>query len=267
LEKRSPQKQQAPLCPRIIQTSAYFISVAKPKASTGSGRSKPKNTVPQFEFINLSPGSNDADKTTMQTVVRRHVKLRKVAQTPAKMDMEIHKIDEHTASFVQSKSNIHQIPGVDPFDCSPARLTPYMHDLLTCCMRHLSLHVCPHRKLIRLSPVSTTMWKQLYSLERLAGYNPVTEYWLPLAFRDEAVLHSFIGCAEAFAMGYKSFNDESRGLWHLQKAISIVNHRIVADGDSAVTGGTLIIVVGMAMVTVSRIPIPRSFSGFQSDHY
>lgn len=85
----------------------------------------------------------------------------------------------------------------------------------------------------------------------MAGCNPVAEYWIPLAFQDSALLHSLIGCADAYISGYRSINEGLRGLKHLQAAISIVNERIRA-GKDIMSSGTLTVIAGIAMLEVRR---------------
>jgi hypothetical protein len=38
----------------------------------------------------------------------------------------------------------------------------------------------------------------LYSIEKYTSFNPTTEYWLPLAFHDAALLNAILACADAF---------------------------------------------------------------------
>lgn len=88
----------------------------------------------------------------------------------------------------------------------------------------------------------------------MAGSNPVAEYWLPLAFQDAALIHSLIGCADVHVSGYKSIEDELRGLKHLQAAISIISRRLTGTKD-ATSCGTLTVVAGMAILEVSNFDI------------
>ncbi len=85
----------------------------------------------------------------------------------------------------------------------------------------------------------------------------MTEYWLPLAFQDPAVLHSLIGCAEVYDSGYASFRDGLKGSWHLHAAISIVNRRLKTGKDIA-SSGTLTVTAGIAMLEVWTSPLLSS---------
>jgi hypothetical protein len=105
--------------------------------------------------------------------------------------------------------------------------------------------------LTNLGADSTTIWKYLYSLEKLANYNPFTEYWLPFAFQDPAVLHCFIGCADIYIDYFRQSQNPERGLWHLYEATSIVNKRLLQENCN-ITAGTLVIVVGMALIEVNK---------------
>jgi hypothetical protein len=101
-------------------------------------------------------------------------------------------------------------------------------------------------------PVGTVIWEQIYSIEKIAGYNPVTEYWFPLAFHDPGLLHCFIGCAYSYVSFNSNSRDGARGWKHMHEAITIVNQRLQV-GKNAITGGTIIIVVGMALLEVRLI--------------
>ncbi|KAH8657946.1 hypothetical protein BX600DRAFT_514483 [Xylariales sp. PMI_506] len=217
----------------VGRKAVTFRRQAKPQADRSASPAAPVH----FKFIEVMPGSEDV-KQSPHVNIHRHVIQRRSqhkARPCRKAITADHlerrwRTDVVDAQFVPKYPfNLHQISGVDPFDRAPIRLEPYMHDLLIY--------------------FSTTMWKQFYTLERLAGSNPVTEYWLPLAFQDPALIHSYIGCADAYISGYASVTDRLRGLRHLQEAISIVNRRIVASED-AVSGGiaTIVAIAGIAML-------------------
>jgi hypothetical protein len=96
--------------------------------------------------------------------------------------------------------------------------------------------------------VATSIWKNIYSLENLANWNPMADYWLPIAFHDAALLHALIGCADVYASGYMTISDGQRGLRHMQTAISIVNKRL--EYPKTISSGTLVIVASLAMLEV-----------------
>ncbi|KAF4633528.1 hypothetical protein G7Y89_g4592 [Cudoniella acicularis] len=214
----------------------------RPKGSTNRGTKHHngivKNSTPaQFEFINVSSESKDINKNS-RTLIRKHVKLNKNSQRRNPSVSPINQEEETTQEAVETarqppiasaipRLNLPQIGGVDPFDKSPIKMEPYMHDLL--------------------SYYTAATWKHFYSLEKAAGFNPMAEYWLPLAFQDAALLHSLIGCAEVYISGYKTVRDGLRGLRHLQAAISIVNQRLVG-GTEVVSSGTLAVTAGIAML-------------------
>jgi len=85
----------------------------------------------------------------------------------------------------------------------------------------------------------------MYSIEKYADFNPVTETWLPMAFKDPALLHCFLFCVE----GYRNFsyNTEERpeAIIHLKKAIHIVNERLAAPVPN-ITDGTIVLVCTLA---------------------
>lgn len=75
------------------------------------------------------------------------------------------------------------------------------------------------------------------------------EYWLPLAFQDCALFHSFIGCADVYVSGYTTIKDNFRGSRHLQAAISIVNQRLV-ERKYLNSAGSLSVIAGIALLEV-----------------
>ncbi|KAH8601794.1 hypothetical protein B0O99DRAFT_607473 [Bisporella sp. PMI_857] len=205
----------------------------RPKGSVVKSKLQPSvRTRPvslKFEFVNVSTNSKDIDESS-RLAIRRHVRRKESQYLPATSKNErgvYSKEFEHELSESSLKLNLHQIQGVDPFDKAPIKMEPYMHDLL--------------RYFV------TTTWKHFYSLEEMAGYNPIAEYWMPLAFRDSAYIHSLIGCAEAYISSYKSVRDGSRALTHLQAAISIINHRLEEEKD-VVSIGTLTVIATIALL-------------------
>lgn len=86
----------------------------------------------------------------------------------------------------------------------------------------------------------------------MAGCNPISEYWIPWAFQDPALLHLLIGCAAVYISGYSTIRDGSRGLRHLQDAIAIVNARLET-GRDIMARGTIPVIAGIAMLEVSFI--------------
>jgi hypothetical protein len=77
----------------------------------------------------------------------------------------------------------------------------------------------------------------------------MAEYWLPLAFQDCALIHTFIGCADVYISGFATIQDGSRGLTHLSTAISIVNQRL-AGGNDIMPIGTVSVIAGIALLEV-----------------
>ncbi|KAF7563934.1 hypothetical protein G7046_g200 [Stylonectria norvegica] len=185
-------------------------------------------TVQIFEFINITQDSNNINHKD-RAVIRKQAKRyqRQLGTDIAvvqQFDVEGYckESPDDNGSF-----NLRQITGVDPFSQAPVKLEPYMHDLLY----HFS----------------TTASRRLYSVETLVGCNPIIDYWLPLAFRDGALLHNIIGCADVFVSGYTTVKDASKGLRHLNKAISIVNQRFMESKD-VMSPGTLSVIAGIALL-------------------
>ena len=84
----------------------------------------------------------------------------------------------------------------------------------------------------------------------MAGYNPVAEYWLYIAFEDPALIHIFIGCADVYTRGYSAIVSGTKGLRHFYEAISLVNRRL-QDAYENVSETTLAIIAALAMLEVN----------------
>ncbi|EED13251.1 conserved hypothetical protein [Talaromyces stipitatus ATCC 10500] len=116
----------------------------------------------------------------------------------------------------------------DPFDAFPIKLEAYMLDLLKYYM--------------------TTIWKSFYTIESLTSINPMTDYWIPLAFCDDAFLHLLIGCADSHNTRAMHFEDRPIALWHMNKALSIMKIRIAT--MRSVTDATIASIATLAFVEV-----------------
>ena len=92
---------------------------------------------------------------------------------------------------------------------------------------------------------STSIYELIYSLERYADYNPVTETWLPMAFRDAALLHCLIFCADSYRQLSESRAERPEAVIHLKKVIEIVNERLTAPVPN-ITDGTIVVVCTLA---------------------
>ncbi|KAG9233257.1 hypothetical protein BJ875DRAFT_52425 [Amylocarpus encephaloides] len=215
----------------------------RPKGATKKGTKQDgpsrRQNPPEFRFVNVSKQARDIDGTS-RALIRRHVKLKRNLQEvhrdvslPHQLDLrsqEATHIDEEAENIedvslrVLPQINLAQIQGVDPFNRSPIKLEPYMHDLLLY--------------------YSTTAWRQFYSIERLAGWNPVVEVWLPLAFKDPALIHTLIACSDSYVSGAMT---ATYGLRHLYAAISIVNDRLATQRDLHASG-TLTTIATIALL-------------------
>lgn len=80
----------------------------------------------------------------------------------------------------------------------------------------------------------------------------MVDYWLPMAFQDAALLHSFIGCADTYTSGYRTIRDNLRGLQHLDAAVSTIKQRL-ATPHNCVSHGTIATVAGLAMLEVRTL--------------
>jgi hypothetical protein len=103
---------------------------------------------------------------------------------------------------------------------------------------------------------STSVSKILYSIEDKAAFNPMSEYWLPMAFHDSALLHVFISFADFFMVNNNNISVASvahqtqRLLWrrHLNEAISIVSERVSVIQGSGVSNETLAAIATIAII-------------------
>lgn len=94
----------------------------------------------------------------------------------------------------------------------------------------------------------TTVWKSFYTIESLTSLNPMTDYWIPLAFHDDAFLHLLLGCADSHNTRCMHFEDRPIALRHMQKALSIMKIRIAT--MRAVTDETIAVIATLAFVEV-----------------
>ncbi|VUC29902.1 unnamed protein product [Clonostachys rosea] len=170
---------------RTYDTAGQYSYLQGPVKVPGPWkRGRPKAAKPKkaaFEFVSVSGKSRYMDSGSQSTIrshARRMTPRHKISpagqlSSPFKRPIAIEKCLPPPEVALR---------GVDPFDTSCITLEPYMHDLL--------------------SIFSSRIWKSIYSLEDVGGWNPIENYWLPLAFQDPALLHSFIACADAYVNGY-----------------------------------------------------------------
>jgi hypothetical protein len=78
----------------------------------------------------------------------------------------------------------------------------------------------------------------------------MTDYWLPLAFKDPALLHVLLGCADSFAAKSNWMRERPVAVKHLNEAIAIVNHRL-ADDTCLASDETLVVIATMAIMEAS----------------
>jgi len=89
----------------------------------------------------------------------------------------------------------------------------------------------------------------MYSIEKYADYNPMTETWLPMAFRDPALLHCLIFCADGYRQYSANGKEGPEAVLHLKRAIEIVNERLAAPVPN-ITDGTIVAVCTLAHAEV-----------------
>ncbi len=97
-----------------------------------------QHTQSHFQFVNITQQFKDIDVASRATI-RKHVKLNKNRLKPDRIEpttsqrAEVEEINRQSWGLV-NKFDLRQIQGVDPFDKTPIKLEPYMHDLLLYCM-------------------------------------------------------------------------------------------------------------------------------------
>ena len=89
----------------------------------------------------------------------------------------------------------------------------------------------------------------LYSLERRAGYNPLTEYWVPLAYCDAALLHAILACADSFIVRSSDPRTRPTAIKHFTSAIRILNDSF-AQKPLIVSDEAVAVVCTMAIIEV-----------------
>ncbi|KAJ5578804.1 uncharacterized protein N7459_007768 [Penicillium hispanicum] len=177
------------------------------------------NAPSTFEFIPMMDHSHRPNTEFRKTIRRHamtsHIRLKRQANGGA---------------LDRSPNRPPQIDGPDPFAVLPVKIEPYMQTLL---------HY-----------YTTIGWKMFYSIEKHTIFNPMTEYWLSLAYRDAAFMHTIIGCAESHFAESPSYHDRPITVKHLNAAISIINRRLA--NSEVITDGTLVVIATMAMIEKHR---------------
>ncbi|CAH0023202.1 unnamed protein product, partial [Clonostachys rhizophaga] len=196
---------------------------------------KPKKSA--FQFVSVSGESKYMDSAS-QSTIRSHARrmtprhnTRRDEHYRPPIKNPIAGEDSFPPLEVALQGGLSQISGVDPFNTSVITLEPYMHDLL--------------------SLFSSRIWRSIYTLEEAGGWNPIENYWLPLAFQDPALLHSFIACADAYVNGYVSEQVRPRWSKHLSEVVSIMNQRLSMP-TPAISQQTLAVIAGMALLELSK---------------
>jgi hypothetical protein len=102
-----------------------------------------------------------------------------------------------------------------------------------------------------LSETGTTrVFERIYSIEKYGGYNPMADYFLPLAFDDPAVMHAMLFSAGSIVLPSLKTNERLKALAHLRACIRMVNERLQSS-PPIITDGTIAIVATVAFVEKS----------------
>ncbi|KAI1301032.1 hypothetical protein F5Y03DRAFT_217833 [Xylaria venustula] len=199
----------------------------RPPGATQKAKSTKRSSEISCEFIHVSPrlaGSDSIDPLA-RSRIRRHAKRHAVQSREVRETRRSHVQDVETSRRLV----LGRVPVAyaDPFNVFPTKLEPYMLDLLKYYVQ--------------------VVWRDFYKLEATVGCNPMADFWMPLAFQDAALLHTFIGCADAWISGYGTERNVARETRHLQETILIVNDRLKSP-TSTVSKETIAIVAGMALI-------------------
>jgi hypothetical protein len=258
-KKESETSQFAPNYEEVVGCFGAHAAVA-----SRTSAKEPAITSP-FPFINYSVAALGTD-TASRAKIRKHARL----HTNRRRVHDVEETTDHTgtsskalskalarpASMPESASNLAQIAGVDPFNTACIRLEPYMHDLLVYCQFRLIKAPSTKREVLTFPVplVCSTVWRTIYSVESLGGWNPIRDYWLPMAFQapEPALLHSFIACANTYVSGHIEPRKVPRGLRHLGAAISIINERLLAP-PATISKATFAVIAGIALLEVRYI--------------
>ncbi|CAH0055977.1 unnamed protein product, partial [Clonostachys solani] len=174
-----------------------------------------KIVEPSYQFIGTSKEKRQIDAAS-RIKIRSHARKTRAFPDTLQLPPE---------GLIQG--NLQQISGVDPFGTACIPLDPYM--------------------LYLLSLLSSTLWTYMYSLEEVGGWNPIQNYWLPLAFHDAALMHSFLACTDSYVKGYAAGEVGAFGLHHLQQVICIVNKRL-AKVETPISRGTIAVISGISLL-------------------
>lgn len=150
---------------------------------------------------------------------------------------------------------ISQPGGVDPFDAAPLKMKPYLCDLL----KHCKIFY-PNSETSQSDCFlgCTSISERLYLVEQKAEFNPIVDFWMPLAFQESALLHAFIAFSGFYTLHSATLDDQPVIFSHLKRAISQANERM-ADRMISVSTETLVVVALVAIIQVRQTFPPCSF--------
>lgn len=224
------------------ESAKRFIASTKPR-SNESGDSHDDS----YHFIHMGGSSSSDDPTKVSDETRATIRRRVMNNYVQKRRRK--RADEKKQHGVLGLDLVQTIDGADPFDVFPIRLEPYMIDLLKYCK--LTFYTICHPSPSNMALVfidMTTVWRSYYTIESRASINPITDYWLPIAFHDDALLHLLIGCS--FSHSYRSGYPQKHSIWfmHMNKALTIVRNRL--ESSQLMTDETIAVVATLAFVEV-----------------
>lgn len=82
------------------------------------------------------------------------------------------------------------------------------------------------------------------------NFNPMKDYFLPMALEDLALFHVILFSSTAFTLLLAGHKDAPQSLVHLKECIHLINERLQS-ASPAISDSTLVIVATLAYLEVS----------------
>ncbi|RDW63418.1 hypothetical protein BP6252_10963 [Coleophoma cylindrospora] len=192
------------------------------KIKSGFPRGRPRKVVkkavtsPAFQFVDcadLQGQSNAATRKSIRSHVMRHRKPKL-----DKTNNDIQTIDPVIDTSVlqrrqtpdQARSEFAVVPReftmFDPFDCLSLTMQPYMAETLSKCTTYIN--------------------EMVFCIEKYSRFNPMRDYFLPMAFQDPALFHALLFSSNSLNLLSSGHREAPKAVQHLNESIRIVNERL-----------------------------------------
>ncbi|KAH8647648.1 hypothetical protein BX600DRAFT_475683 [Xylariales sp. PMI_506] len=213
-------------------------STGSSRTTKGQRSSSGDSQLP-FEFVNCMSSSGDIDAASLKQVrsyvMRQHKRQQQLVpndktETPDRPSVSAGH-NQHLDRLALSLETIpRRLLTFDAFHCLPLKLEPQALDFL--------------------SRSTTSVFEKIYPIEKYAGYNPMKDYFLPMAFDDPATMHAMLFSAGSMILPPTRSRETPNSLFHLRECIRLVNERL-RSSPPIVTNSTIIIVATIAFVEKS----------------